>query len=422
MNPFVIGTCVVALSTFSAIVPAPAAPDQRPLVMLFDLWSEGPAQACGKECRTWVSATGTITADTPGDFEDFANAHQINGMTIALDSDGGSVHGALALGRAIRRLGMVTTVGKTVALKSDQGEKRARLLPHADCESMCAFVLLAGVERRVPAQARVLVHQIWLGDRREDPTAATYSAEDLVLVQRDIGRLVQYTVEMGGAMDLLEIALKIPPWEPMRHLSRNELTGMKIATVEGEMDANSGASVSPVAMASGSRASVSARSWSLLADADQPVLGRKHPLTVVGEEIGAFEIGFACSDSSRYHGVTYRERRWGDGSGRTQGVVNAVDISLLGKSIPLKVVSSRASGNSHEIQSVATGRVPAELLRTFADSDSRSLMIQTTSSELSTAIRIGNSGVMRSLAQFTAMCDGQTPSRNTARNDVRRGG
>ena len=43
-----------------------------------------------------------------------------------------------------------------------------------------------------------MVHQIWLGDRRDDPTAANYSAEDLVVVQRDIGRLAQYTVEMGG--------------------------------------------------------------------------------------------------------------------------------------------------------------------------------------------------------------------------------
>ena len=106
---------------------------------------------------------------------------------------------------------------------------------------MCAFVLLAGVERHVPAEARVLVHQIWLGDRRDDPTAAHYSAEDLVLVQRDIGRLAQYTVEMGGAIDLLEIALKIPPWEPMRLLSREELRGMKIITGGDTPEVNSGA-------------------------------------------------------------------------------------------------------------------------------------------------------------------------------------
>ena len=142
-------------------------------------WTEGPAQACGTDCRTWVSASGAITSDTPRDFDAFAKKNKLDGATIALDSDGGSVLGALALGRAIRKLGMTTTVGKTIDLAAADGGKRAKLLPQAYCESMCAFVLLAGVERRVPAEARVMVHQIWLGDRRDDPTAANYSAEDL---------------------------------------------------------------------------------------------------------------------------------------------------------------------------------------------------------------------------------------------------
>ena len=207
-------TCLL-LATSSQPV---AAPDSRALPMQFDIWTEGPAQACGNNCRTWVSASGAITADTPKDFDAFAKKNKIDGATIALDSDGGSVLGALALGRSIRKLGMTTTVGKTVDLNAaDGGKKRAKLQPKAYCESMCAFVLLAGIERRVPAEARVMVHQIWLGDRRDDPTAANYSAEDLVVVQRDIGRLARYTVEMGGGVDLLEIALKIPPWEPMRH-------------------------------------------------------------------------------------------------------------------------------------------------------------------------------------------------------------
>ena len=178
-------TCLL-LATSSQPV---AAPDSRALPMQFDIWTEGPAQACGNDCRTWVSASGAITSDTPKDFEAFAKKNKLDGSTIALDSDGGSVLGALALGRSIRKLGMTTTVGKTIDLKAaDGGKKRAKLQPRAYCESMCAFVLLAGVERRVPAEARVMVHQIWLGDRRDDPTAANYSAEDLVVVQRDIGR------------------------------------------------------------------------------------------------------------------------------------------------------------------------------------------------------------------------------------------
>src|ERR1700710_545844 len=104
-----------------------AAPDARSLPMQFDIWTEGPSQACGTECRTWISASGAITSDTPRDFEAFAKKNKLDGSTIALDSDGGSVLGALALGRSIRKLGMTTTVGRTIDLNAaDAGKKRAK--------------------------------------------------------------------------------------------------------------------------------------------------------------------------------------------------------------------------------------------------------------------------------------------------------
>jgi hypothetical protein len=152
---------------------------------------------------------------------------------IALDSGGGAVHGALLLGRAIRRLAMITTIGKAIDLPpQSDGVKRAMLSPWTACESMCAFVLLAGIERHVPLEAQVLVHDIWPGDRRNESTEATYSADDLALVQRDVAQLAQYTVEMGSTFALLEIALKVPPWKPMRQLSREELRAMKMATID----------------------------------------------------------------------------------------------------------------------------------------------------------------------------------------------
>ena len=72
------------------------------------------------------------------------------------------------------------------------------LSPNGNCESMCAFLLLAGSHRYVPPQAHVLVHQIWLGKKRKQALESSYSAEELNVVQRDIGRLAQYTIEMGG--------------------------------------------------------------------------------------------------------------------------------------------------------------------------------------------------------------------------------
>jgi hypothetical protein len=97
---------------------------------------------------------------------------------------------------------------------------------------MCAFLLLAGARRYVPPEAHVLVHQIWLGKKRKQALESNYSAEELNIVQRDIGRLVQYTMEMGGSGELLETALRIPPWEPLYRLSADELRRMKLTTAE----------------------------------------------------------------------------------------------------------------------------------------------------------------------------------------------
>jgi hypothetical protein len=383
--------------------------------MHFEWKVEGPAEACGKTCRTWVAATGAITAETPRHFEIFAKTHDVRGATIALDSDGGSVLGALALGRAIRRLEMVTMVGKTVDLPpTDNSERRARLMPRAYCESMCAFVLLAGVERQVPGEARVLVHQIWLGDRRDDPTAANYSAEDLVLVQRDIGKLAMYTIEMGGTIDLVETALKIPPWEPMRLLSREELRGMKLVTVDDGLDVIPiSTATASAGLANGSRVAPGERSWVIGESAAGVVLARKHPLTVEGDDIGGFELSFGCGEPGKDYVVTYVEQRRGSEPGRAPEALTDVELSLSGKAVPLKIVSSRSDRKATELDSVASGRVSADLIKAFADPRSRSMTIETTSEDMATAIRIGNAGVARVFQRLAAACGAQVRTRST---------
>jgi len=415
-------TCLLLATTAQPV----AAPDARSLPMQFDLWTEGPAQVCGKDCRTWVSASGAITSDTPRDFEAFARKNILDGATIALDSDGGSVLGALGLGRAIRKLGMATTVGQTIDLSAAEGgKKRAKLQARAYCESMCAFVLLAGVERRVPAEARVMVHQIWLGDRRDDPTAANYSAEDLVVVQRDIGRLARYTVEMGGGVDLLEIALKIPPWEPMRMLSRDELRTMKVETAGSDApEINSGTATNSAALANGARAPVNAHGWAVVALDGRPALGRSHPLTVEGDDVGAFELNFACGEQGRDYIVTYVEQRRGNEAGRVPAALSEVEISLAGKPTQLKVVASRPRDKSTDLVSIASGRISAEALKAFADTGNRSLMVETASDDAVTAIRIGNAGIGRILPTLVASCAGapQPTIRNSARFSRQQGG
>ena len=203
--------------------------------MRFEWRTESPPDVCSKPCRTWVSAIGPVTDHTTADFQAFAAEHDLRGARMVLDSEGGSVVDTLALGRAIRSLDMMTTVGSTVT-SSVAGMVRATISPAASCESMCAFVLLSGTHRYVPQEARVLVHQIWLAKKRDRPENTSYTADELVLVQRDIGSLAHFTIEMGGNIDLLTTALRVPPWEPLYRLSSDEIQRMGLSNVDHLFD------------------------------------------------------------------------------------------------------------------------------------------------------------------------------------------
>ena len=412
-------TCLLA----PLAAPVAAGDPSRSLPMQFALRQEGPAAVCRDKCRTWVSAIGMVKLETAREFEAFAARNDIRGATLALDSEGGSVIGALALGRAIRKMEMTTTIGKTNELPvGNEPGRRATLSPRADCESMCAFILLAGVQRLVPPEARVRVHQIWLGDRRDDANAATYSAEDLVLVQRDIGRLAEYTMEMGGSVALLELSLRIPPWEPMRILTREELRRMRLDTADTATDrqtqapANtSSASLDAAATASTRAANMSAaastrrasvkseRGWTLTERSGQTLLSRRHPLTVEGETIGSFELTIACGQAPNEYAVTYIDKR--KNAEAESAAIKTVTISMSRKATPLTLGSSAVDGARAERDSSASGILSSAALKTFADSGSHSLTIVTTSAgNAPTTIRIGNSGAAQYWPRLTASC------------------
>ena len=206
--------------------------------------------ACQPNCRGWIGAVGIVTADTPKDFDEFARERQLRGATVVLDSSGGSVNDAIALGRRWRGLGVLTTVGTSI---DPHNGDRAGIAPQAYCESMCVFLLLSGKARYVPDGAHVRVHQIWMGDRADDAKAASYSAQDMMIVERDIGRLAKYTFDMGGTGDLLSLALSVPPWEDLHELSPAELRLTNLITTDAVAEVlppDDGAPVASVADAS----------------------------------------------------------------------------------------------------------------------------------------------------------------------------
>ena len=222
------GLCIAlpgAIAVLGGSAHAGVTLEERKLPMRFS-WV-----ACQPDCRGWVSAVGVVTADSPKDFDEFARGRQLGGVTIVLDSSGGSVNDSIALGRRWRNLGALTTVGTSVQTRTAQRD-RAIVAPEAYCESMCVFLLLSGKTRYVPEAAHVRVHQIWMGDRADDAKAASYSAHDLMIVERDIGRLAKYTFDMGGAGDLLSLSLNVAPWEDLHELSPAELRLTNLVTTD----------------------------------------------------------------------------------------------------------------------------------------------------------------------------------------------
>ncbi len=383
--------------------------------MRFTLFAEGSPETCATRCRLLIAASGMITADTSRQFIAFVRDNSLQGgqagqpgATVVFESDGGSVLGALDLGRAIRRFGFATTVGRVVEHRSASVVKYGEIAARADCQSMCAFVLLGGVQRHIPPDSRVLVHQIWLGDRREDAVAANYTAEDLVVVQRDIGSLLQYTVDMGGDVELVALSLRVPPWEPMRALTREELRRTKL-----DFDAEIPTAVAVVKTAAGPTlpdeealpALPNGRGWVTTARAGQPVLARNHPLTFEGERIGSFALFIGCGAAPETYTLTYRELRSGPADRGLPRSITQVALVIDDHLQPLKITSSEKKGRSGELESIASAALPARLVRALTSDGPASMTLETDSvGNPRTVIRVGNAGFGRGFREVEKAC------------------
>jgi hypothetical protein len=427
------GCLVLALSSIAGIAGAPVPPDASIATsvgssspMHFTLFADGSVEACGLKCRPLIAATGMITADTPRQFIAFVRDNALQAAqgtqasaTVVLESDGGSVLGALDLGRAIRRFGFATTVGHVVEHRAGNLMKYGETTARADCQSMCSFVLLGGVQRHVPPDARVLVHQIWLGDRREDAVAAEYTAEDLVVVQRDIGTIMQYTVEMGGDVELVALSLKVPPWEPMHTLTREELRRTKL---------DMGAEIAPVSTVARTaagptladhetpQAPIQGHGWVTVTRAGQPALTRTHPLTLEGERIGSFDLLVGCGAAPETFTLTYREVRSGPADRGLPRNITRVALMIDDQLQPLKIASSEKKVRRGELESVASAVLPSRLVRALVSDGPASMTLETDSiGNPRTITRVGNAGFGRGFRDLEKGCKDPLRVRSEAR-------
>ncbi|HLL28683.1 MAG TPA: hypothetical protein VKT73_13665 [Xanthobacteraceae bacterium] len=165
--------------------------------MTFDLVGDGR-----------LIATGMIA---PGTAEAFKGEVEKRGgyiKTVVLNSTGGSVSDAIAMGRLIRERKFSTAV--------ENGNF---------CASSCPLVFAGGVDRRAGDKAAIGVHQVF--SPTDDP-----AANNMNQAQRISAECQKFLVEMGVDPKLWIHAMETPK-EELYRLQPDELIALKLATARG---------------------------------------------------------------------------------------------------------------------------------------------------------------------------------------------
>jgi hypothetical protein len=176
-----------------------------------------PAQG-GCVARVCVLATGEIGPSSAAEFQAFVRKQKVpRGAVVVLNSQGGDVLAALALGGQIRNAGLATAV-------QAYDRAAARFVHGGDCASACAFVFIGGVERTVADGARVGVHQMYPRVRMAD--------DDTISDMQFLTALVALHIDrMGAGTGMLVLALRTSR-QDMRWLSAAELGRFGVITPE----------------------------------------------------------------------------------------------------------------------------------------------------------------------------------------------
>ena len=198
------------LSQFAAAsAPARKKPlDQLP--MSFTLVQNGN---CDATCVQWISAEGEFTADTPSRLTTLIKSLKGRKLPVVLQSHGGDVYAALAVGRIIRAADLETAVGRTQLDDCPMLEPRcpkqiavngwSRGEVHsggAFCFSACPLALAGGIIRAAAANAEIGLHQLTNGSKSASYSTAARRNLQAISTRRDpflIRMLTNYFREMG---------------------------------------------------------------------------------------------------------------------------------------------------------------------------------------------------------------------------------
>lgn len=134
---------------------------------------------CQEECTQWISAEGDITPDTPARLAAILKTLGERKLPLVLQSNGGDMDAAFAMGRVIRAAGLETSIGRTrlpncptldprcKASMAKSGPTEGEVSAGgAYCLSTCILVLMSGTPRIVGYSDIGLVRPTTAEDRK----------------------------------------------------------------------------------------------------------------------------------------------------------------------------------------------------------------------------------------------------------------
>lgn len=254
--------CLVACGSAAYAAPAKKTPPPvDPPMQVHVVRSAHPG--CEPQCLQWIAAQGKIGPDSVSQFKKVLSQLGDRKLPILIDSTGGSVNDALAIGRLVRAKGLDVVVTKTLftpcaptdtACRKSKAGGELKGLAQASlskCASSCAFILAGGTRRFVGQGTFVGVHQITMILRMYRiltrhsfgvpvETQKTFISEQKVgqkspQTQSTYTNMKRYFAEMGIGDDILPLIMSTPT-DSIRWLTADELRSTRLAThaINGE--------------------------------------------------------------------------------------------------------------------------------------------------------------------------------------------
>ena len=241
-KPGGLGQAAVSLAAAAFLVVATAVsaladtttPPTCPGDMTFSAWTSSIGQQFGTGPHGYIFASGSFCPDTADNFQKFLaqNPPKTPNTTVVLNSTGGDVDSALAMGRMIRQQKMWTQVGSQFPLMIGGNENipvpavpyiaRPSAPPFPGyCYSACTETFMGGIYRTIDYASNYGVHRFdFTGNAPPDQVDVT---------QIESATILAYVTEMGISPGWLTYMVKQGPTN-VTNLTMKELQQLNVVT------------------------------------------------------------------------------------------------------------------------------------------------------------------------------------------------